>query len=502
MEVEIAEYQKKILEQKSRMGGINAAQVNNQLVQKQIKQLENRMDKNLRVYNEILADNRELRQKIDDYRRERVVFDQIYKKLERELHEKKKEMTAIIEDSKNSYLLREKSQIELLKLQETAETEKEKFEKEFAELGKMIKEQQHMLQQIRLKELDAAQDKLKRMGVGSPKSNSLTSNDHVDAFEKNNSNQTNMLNLNNTNTSNSNFQQNIDKTVSYEKAIDEIRRSTGIYDIQENINKFLEAEAQNFSLFTYVNNINSEITRLEHSNAEMRNQIEKYRGQGMSSDTQRKRDLRILEEKLSKIEKKSNDFDHRYHLAKRVLSQLKNGIQSIYTRIGAAATSSNVPISTNNTHTEANRKNSTFTLASTSTSGTNATSNHTTVHKNSAVAYDELLGSQGVTESNMLQYLGFIEQRTAEILQAYAEAQNNMPGSTTKFALKEPTPIPSDGPMKLQLEIPPPSCNDFSSSDDSDGDEGERPLTRIELEKKFSKSKEAVKNRKSGILAN
>ena len=33
------------------------------------------------------------------------------------------------------------------------------------------------------------------------------------------------------------------------------------------------------------------------------------------------------------------------------------------------------------------------------------------------------MGNQGVTESNMLQYLGIIEQRTTDILQAYAHSQ-------------------------------------------------------------------------------
>lgn len=36
---------------------------------------------------------------------------------------------------------------------------------------------------------------------------------------------------------------------------------------------------------------------------------------------------------------------------------------------------------------------------------------------------EEMLGNQGVTESNMMQYLGIIEQRTSEILQAYAASQ-------------------------------------------------------------------------------
>lgn len=36
---------------------------------------------------------------------------------------------------------------------------------------------------------------------------------------------------------------------------------------------------------------------------------------------------------------------------------------------------------------------------------------------------EEMLGNQGVTESNMMQYLGIIEQRTSEILHAYASSQ-------------------------------------------------------------------------------
>lgn len=41
-------------------------------------------------FNESLAQNKTLRERIDALRRERVVFDSIYKKLERELHDKKK----------------------------------------------------------------------------------------------------------------------------------------------------------------------------------------------------------------------------------------------------------------------------------------------------------------------------------------------------------------------------------------------------------------------------
>jgi hypothetical protein len=82
MDSEIIVYQEKLLDQNSRLGGIHAATSNNRLIQKQIKVLDNRLDKCLTTFNQTVALNKDLRFKIDDFRRERIVFDAIYKKLE------------------------------------------------------------------------------------------------------------------------------------------------------------------------------------------------------------------------------------------------------------------------------------------------------------------------------------------------------------------------------------------------------------------------------------
>lgn len=42
-------------------------------------------------------------------RRERVIFDNLYKKLEKELHEKRKEMADIIETANTAYEERDKA---------------------------------------------------------------------------------------------------------------------------------------------------------------------------------------------------------------------------------------------------------------------------------------------------------------------------------------------------------------------------------------------------------
>lgn len=62
-----------ISEKRRNMGGVNAAKENHAMIQKQIRILENRLDKALIKFNEALAFNRELRQEIDNLRQERVV---------------------------------------------------------------------------------------------------------------------------------------------------------------------------------------------------------------------------------------------------------------------------------------------------------------------------------------------------------------------------------------------------------------------------------------------
>ena len=60
---------------------------------KQIKVLEHRLHRALVKFNEAIAANKDLREEIDNLRRERVVFDGIYKKLQLELSERNQVLT-------------------------------------------------------------------------------------------------------------------------------------------------------------------------------------------------------------------------------------------------------------------------------------------------------------------------------------------------------------------------------------------------------------------------
>ena len=83
MEQQITSLQEKIWSRRRKMGGTNAAAENQRNVEKQVRILENRLDQALVKFNRSLANNRKLREEIDNLRGERIAFEGVYKKLEK-----------------------------------------------------------------------------------------------------------------------------------------------------------------------------------------------------------------------------------------------------------------------------------------------------------------------------------------------------------------------------------------------------------------------------------
>ena len=129
----------------------------------------------------------------------------------------------------------------------------------------------------------------------------------------------------------------------------------------------------------------------------------------------------------------------------------------------------------------------------------------------------EMLADSNVTEANMMQYLGSIEQRTNEILQQYAAIQQMSdvaagggggggaaaaavaPGGGTSatqamlniLGMGPPTPMGQE-----LIQVDPPNLEDYSSEDESDEeDDDARPLTREELKAKTLKGIHRKANR-------
>ena len=443
---------KKIWDQRQKMGGINASRENNQAIAKQIQILENRLDKALKRYNEALANNKRLRENIDNLRRERLVYDQIYKKLEKELAEKKKEMARIIEISNKAYEARDAAQSEMQALKAQADKEQSDFEAEWKERGKMI-EQDRKMKDFMKKEREKLSQQEHRGDMTveqeqSLKKKVLRGNWGI-AKDK------------------ASIHASMEKVQSYEEAFAKIQAATGIEDIDELVTTFINAEDQNFALFNYVNELNGECEKLEEQIADIKAEIEKYKGQGLNTDNQRKKILKDLEDRLQRTEAKAEQYEKKYEAAMKTVNALKVGIQSIFNKIGC--------------NTPANL---------------------------------EMLGKEGVTEANMMQYLGIIEQRTNEILQLYAatqaregvlDAQGN-PVPPVSSILGQGPQVPA-GRNAISIQAPTTTDEAYDSEEDSDEDDDDRPYSRDELKAKTMRglhkreNKEKRKEAKKGTGA-
>ena len=102
-------------------------------VLKAIKKLENKLERIIDEYNETLAYNKKLRENLNKLRRERLVFNSVYKQLETELKTKENELDAVKQRKKEI-----KDEQKVKKAQEQVENlkkiifeEKHKIEEDF-----------------------------------------------------------------------------------------------------------------------------------------------------------------------------------------------------------------------------------------------------------------------------------------------------------------------------------------------------------------------------------
>lgn len=439
MEEQIQVMRQKVLHQRRAMGGVNASKDNNTMILKQIKILESRLEKALLKFNEAIAHNKTLRDSIDDLRRERVVYENIYRKMERELQDRKQNMAEIIELSNQSYEQRDTYQMEIAAIEQANRKEQEDFEEQMIELGRMLETE------LRLPTPGASTRKGARFGTsGDIKTAGIggtTTGETADFGKSKSSVGRNTADYNS-----------IERVQNFEEAFHKIKEATGITDIEELVRTFIKNEDHNFSLFNYVSEQNNEIEKYEEQIQLLREDERKFAQESGDDVHQHKQVLKELESKLQSTESMAEKYEVRSQDLQRVIESLKRGIQSIYEKFDFA---------------------------------------------------EDGFADAVVTESNMVHYLGLIEQKTNQALQTFADIKalilsSSVGGGGSGGAVaslgspggeKEKAPLQvvlGSGPKvpmgQELLHVNPPKLDEYQTDDEEDEDEDEsRPLTREEL---------------------
>jgi|UniRef100_A0A7S4CXD5 DNA repair exonuclease SbcCD ATPase subunit len=352
---EIKKCKTSVMDARRSMGGINITKDNSMMVEKQVKVLENRLDQALVKFNDALAHNKELREQIDNLRRERVVFDGIYKKLERELHEKKKQMADIIEQSNLYYEERDMATNELQALKSAAEKDMLQYEDHFRELEIMVEADKQLKESLK-------QSQKSRPGASAKKDNSVEFNasHEEDKLKKS---------LNKSTT-----QAPPPECENIEEIMAQLMEATDIHDTTQLLEKFVTAEEQNFSMYNFVNDLHNEVENLEEGIANLRAEHGKHKGQ--TGDQGRQKTLKDLEDHLARTERTSEEFEDKTRKSEEAINELRGGIEAIFQKLGCSLDEMN-----------------------------------------------EVLGTTQCTESNVMIFLGIIEQRTTELLAQYNTQQ-------------------------------------------------------------------------------
>ncbi|XP_056398295.1 outer dynein arm-docking complex subunit 1 isoform X2 [Hyla sarda] len=306
LDQEIKSWEKKIYNQRKQVRGSSGSAKQNTQTQKNIKVMENRLDRSLTKFNLQLAKNSKMREEIDILRIERSRFDQLYKRLEKELLQTRKESGSVIDESSAAYDARDEAQTKMLQMRERAEKDLNQHTAEIKELQRVIDHDR------RLKEF-----------MGTKTQERSISEEVLDARRRREKEEQERKKRDPTE----------DTIETYEQAFQQIQSVTGEDNLDILVNRFIEVEDRNFALFNYVNEQNNEIERLTEQITEIKREIEEFKAQGVRLEQEHRSILKNIEGKQEEAVKQADGYQQQLKGVMKILDQLKSGIDSLFKKI-------------------------------------------------------------------------------------------------------------------------------------------------------------------------
>ncbi|XP_078507066.1 coiled-coil domain-containing protein 63-like isoform X3 [Lissotriton helveticus] len=306
LEEEIRLWDRKLVEQLKAVGGSAGSLRRSAQTHKHIRVMENRLERALTKFNSQLAKNATTREELDIMRIERSRFEQLYQKLQKELHETRKAIGAAIDDSSAAYDARDEAQTKMLQL-------KEKTEKDLV---------QHMAEMKELQRIIDHDRKLKEFMTTKTQERAI-SEEVLEARRRREKEESERKRRDPT-----------EETVeTYEAAFEQIRSITNEDNLDILVSKFIEVEDRNFALFNYVNEQNNETERLMEQIAEIKKEIDGFKAQGVRLDQEHRMILKEIEYKQEAAIKQANSYEDQLKGVMKILDQLKTGIDILFSKM-------------------------------------------------------------------------------------------------------------------------------------------------------------------------
>jgi hypothetical protein len=474
----------------SRADGVNIAKEAQMVTSKTLNILEAKVNKLLQKNSDLKNQIKLQKHTINHYRLIRLQTDLSHSKYTETLAQTKEKIESMLADStkvieEREKMLEKKEQLEKIHLEEQI-----KFQEEYEEMGKFIKLQNDALENALLQERKADQ-KGATLLLKKPPSSPSTIHPPEPGTSFNNGNGNGNGNGNNVPhnlTSDMSLQEEIEmakkvgnlnsfmnaeqnslqdlkeKILLYESMFEQLKNMTGVESLEEMVSNYIAHEEEMFSLYNFIQTVNAEIDTVTEASLQTEIAINKFKEDQQDQDQQRRTTLDDLQQRLANMLESTRDVVDQNAIQQESISQINKKVSSVFFKLQCD---------------QMDAKGS-------QVKGGQRWSNSNAGRPDNKIA---LLTGQGVTESNVLDYLGCIEQRAVDIISEYLRVMaskdpnaanantatntgtNSGPNAaaaaaanTLRPGLRSPTPGPST-PMNWQRKSPMVEIADLSDDE-------------------------------------
>ena len=112
-------------------------------------------------------------------------------------------------------------------------------------------------------------------------------------------------------------------------AFDQIEKATGISSVEEIVTTFIKAEEQNYSLYNYVNMLNSEIDMIEEQNKNIEAEIQRHEELGAMTDKEKEVVRQRLSQQIDEMDAQMKEKDNQIKNIEQQMITIKNFVQNM-----------------------------------------------------------------------------------------------------------------------------------------------------------------------------
>lgn len=434
----------------SRADGVNIGKEAQMVTAKTLIVLEAKVNKLLQRKSEIQNNNKKAKEVINHYRLLRMQTDTTHAKFEAVLAESKEKIETLLSESTKIVEERQSVLEKIEALERLNAEEQAKFTEDYEEMGKYVKEQNTALEDSLLQErkADRAGMTLQKTeeGEGANLTSDLTLEEEV-AMAKRVGSLTSFMAA-----EQNSLAELREKIASNEAMFEKLKSMTGVESLEEMVSNYIAHEEEMFSLYNFIQTMNSDIDAVIEQTSQLEADIAKFKADQLDQDQQRRKKIDELQSKLQSTLEATKHLEEQNAIQQESVSQISKKVGTLFFKLSCDQ-------------------------MDTKGSNVNGKSRFSTARPESKAT---LLTGQGCTESNVLDYLGCIEQRAVDIISEYLHIMNTRDaaagGVTGKLTLgnagpRSPTPGPNT-PMVWHGREPLVELGNISDDDLLNDNEG------------------------------